>query len=106
LAGETCVTLGYAAGVLRSDEHCMFDEPWCTDHICDNRIDDQANGYVDCDDLVCLNQLDCSGEACGDAQDNDGDDMTDALRITTEPNGPILCLQAEKTRIHPLAGET
>lgn len=57
LDGETCVSLGYDAGNLGCNPNCRgFDVSECYTavEICDNGIDDDKNGFVDCYDLGCM----------------------------------------------------
>jgi hypothetical protein len=45
--------------------------------ICDDGIDNNGNGFVDCDDWDCSNDPACHESNCGDGVDNDGDGDTD-----------------------------
>lgn len=45
--------------------------------ICDNGIDDDGDGFTDCDDLDCENSTSCKETECSDGVDNDGDGFTD-----------------------------
>jgi len=46
--------------------------------VCNNGVDDDGDGLVDCDDPSCFGQTSCTSEAnCGDGQDNDADGSTD-----------------------------
>ncbi len=49
--------------------------------ICDNGIDDDRDGYVDCDDQDCWNHPHCTGnpaeEICDNGMDDDGDGLVD-----------------------------
>ncbi len=49
--------------------------------VCDNGLDDDADGLVDCDDLDCLGTPDCVGPGveanCTNGIDDDGDGQTD-----------------------------
>jgi len=53
------------------------------DEICDNEIDDDNNGFTDCDDWACTGNVACpakaenTNELCGDTLDNDEDGLTD-----------------------------
>ena len=53
------------------------------DEICDNDIDDDGNGFTDCDDFACTGNIACPGKAentdelCSDTIDNDEDGLTD-----------------------------
>lgn len=46
------------------------------DEICNDGIDNDQDGDIDCDDSDCLGDPSC-GEICGDGLDNDGDGDTD-----------------------------
>jgi hypothetical protein len=48
--------------------------------ICDNEVDDDDDGAVDCDDTDCTNNASCLPESiCDDGEDNDNDGLTDCL---------------------------
>ena len=44
--------------------------------VCDDGIDDDGNGYTDCEDFACADDEACA-EDCTDGIDNDGDGYTD-----------------------------
>lgn len=58
--------------------------------ICDNRVDDDADGTVDCQDTECKDFGGCIGqpEACTDGLDNDLDDAVDCTD-TDCTNNPV-----------------
>lgn len=45
--------------------------------ICDNGVDDNGNGHIDCDDWDCEDDPACKETDCADNLDNDGDGDTD-----------------------------
>jgi len=45
--------------------------------ICDNGIDEQGDGWVDCADADCIGSEACQTETCTDGVDNDGDGDVD-----------------------------
>lgn len=46
--------------------------------ICNNNIDDDGDGLIDCDDSDCTNDSDCEGtEICNNNIDDDGDGLVD-----------------------------
>lgn len=47
-----------------------------TDEICDNGVDDDDDGDVDCDDADCADSLDCGG-TCGDGALDEGEECDD-----------------------------
>ena len=53
--------------------HCVRAETY---EICDNNIDDDFDGDIDCDDEACLNAAACQ-EICNNNQDDDEDGDTD-----------------------------
>ena len=56
------------------DDVCDGDDGGSTDvEDCDNGVDDDGDGYVDCDDFDC----NCGSEICDDGIDNDGDSYID-----------------------------
>lgn len=54
---------------------------WDTEstEVCDNGIDDDSNGLVDCEDSGCLQDAACAELDCSDGTDNDQDGMLDCL---------------------------
>ena len=47
------------------------------DEICDDGLDNNGNGAIDCLDLACLGDAGCVAEICDDGLDNDGDSDAD-----------------------------
>jgi hypothetical protein len=48
--------------------------------ICNNNIDDDLDGFIDCDDNDCLDFIDCSEESveiCNNSIDDDSDGFID-----------------------------
>ncbi len=59
---------------------CNGDECQGPPEICDNGIDDDADGDIDCNDGDCVGDQNCGGDPeteCFDGLDNDGDSLTD-----------------------------
>ncbi|MDY0000637.1 MAG: hypothetical protein RBU30_05025, partial [Polyangia bacterium] len=48
-----------------------------TEEICDNGIDDDGDGLVDCDDPGCAGEAGCLVEDCDNGVDDDGDNLVD-----------------------------
>jgi len=48
-----------------------------TGEICDNKIDDNSNGKIDCDDPDCKTNPACMETICNDGKDDEGDDLID-----------------------------
>ncbi len=46
---------------------------------CENEVDDDGDGLVDCLDPDCSFTPNCASEICGDGIDNEGDGLTDCL---------------------------
>ena len=49
----------------------------CTPEICDNQIDDNGDGLIDCQDPQCQNVLHCQPEICDNQIDDNGDGLID-----------------------------
>ena len=47
--------------------------------LCGNLIDDNGDGFIDCDDARCSAELFCQAEDCDDRVDNDGDFLVDCF---------------------------
>lgn len=79
--GASCVSLGFGGGQLGCDASCTVVTSGCTTaaEVCDNNVDDDDDGYVDCSDADCLSDEACGGspEVCNDGQDNDLDGYVD-----------------------------
>ena len=86
--GNTCRTLLYLSGYLLCSDICLLDDTWCTNNQCENRFDDNGNGWVDCDDPKCSGRFGCPVEVCGDGVDNDGNGMTDCSDVACMANAP------------------
>jgi hypothetical protein len=60
---------------------CANDEsvtaPVVDPELCDNGIDDDADGLIDCDDPDCVNDPNCTPELCDNGTDDDGDGLID-----------------------------
>lgn len=68
--GEDCLSLGWAGGKLKCSDSCVIDTSGCTEQpteICDNDVDDDGDGAVDCVDLDCAADPAC-GPMCGNAK--------------------------------------
>lgn len=73
----TCQDLGYVSGTLACALDCTFEVSGCRCEDCHNRLDDDGDGAVDCDDPDCLGVDGCPTEQCTDGIDNDGNGMAD-----------------------------
>ena len=51
--------------------------PGAPPEICADAMDNDRDGWTDCDDPQCRALPECGGEVCGDGKDNDGDFMAD-----------------------------
>jgi hypothetical protein len=73
LGGASCVSEGFAGGVLQCAPNCVFSTVACVVlSQCNNGLDDDEDGLFDTDDPGCLNGTDAeeffSLESCGDVQ--------------------------------------
>lgn len=62
--------------------------------MCGNGIDDDGDGYFDCDDFDCTGVNPCGPESCTNGRDDDGDtfvDCDDFDCIGVNPCGPESC---------------
>jgi len=80
--GITCVSLGYAGGQLQCSSDCQLDTSGCSQgqaEECDNEIDDDGDGFIDCDDADCYSDPACGGssEICNNGIDDDNDGYVD-----------------------------
>ncbi len=101
LGGETCQSLGFAGGTLLCAQECTFDTSQCYasgGEICNNDLDDDGDGLVDCEDpdcfqvpgacSICGNGILETGEECDDGNTVDGDGCSSDCRIE-QPSGEI-----------------
>ncbi len=63
IGGVSCTDIGYDGGVLGCTPGCEFDESVCADEVCDDGIDNDLDGFVDCQDSDCAARASCN---CGD----------------------------------------
>jgi hypothetical protein len=81
LGGQTCVSLGYDYGTLSCASNCQFNVAYCvnisTGEICNNGIDDDGNGAVDCFDDACFSDPFCRIAVCGDGFCDPGETHAD-----------------------------
>jgi len=68
-------------GLVDCDDPYCFRFPACIQEICDNGIDDNGNGLVDCEDPACADALNCQPEICNDGIDNNGNGFIDCRDI-------------------------
>ena len=49
----------------------------CSELICDDFVDNDGDGWTDCDDPDCFGNPACTEQICDDGLDNDGDGYVD-----------------------------
>lgn len=73
LGGHSCETIGFEGGSLSCAGDCTLDTSGCDGsavEICDDELDNDGDGYTDCDDSDCATHSHCTN--CGNgAIDND-----------------------------------
>lgn len=57
--------------------NCSSDDKNPKVEICNNGIDDDGDGFIDCEDFDCENSPDCLTEICDNGIDDDGDGFID-----------------------------
>lgn len=81
LGGNDCKKLGFVGGKLGCKADCMLDSSACISaEACDNAIDDDKDGHIDCSDLDCFGKMGCVSAQevfCDDFLDNDKDGLVD-----------------------------
>jgi hypothetical protein len=79
--------LGLGVGLAGCGDSSPIDDP---DEVCDNGLDDDDNGAIDCDDSACAEDEGCLStdppceprtEYCEDGFDNDGNGETDCADL-------------------------
>jgi len=64
-------------GLVDCDDPYCFAFPACIIEICDDGIDNNGNGLIDCEDPACEDALICQPEICNDGIDNNGNGFID-----------------------------
>lgn len=67
--GKTCLTYGYTSGTLFCYSNCQANLSACSSgsgEICNNNVDDNGNGAIDCMDDACWTDPNCRPIVCGD----------------------------------------
>jgi hypothetical protein len=78
LNNQSCQTQGFGGGTLACNGSCGFNTSGCANEVCNDNIDNDFDGQIDCADANCTNNNACNeiGE-CNDNTDNDNDGQTD-----------------------------
>ncbi len=98
LGGRSCVTMGFVTGALAC-RNCLIDTSGCSHtqpESCNNGVDDDQDGKIDCADSDCSNSISC---LCGNhVIDNnelcDGSMLPGGLTCESEgfPGGTLKCM--------------
>ena len=96
LGGKRCTDFGFNRGLLTCNDDCTFHMESCwNSEICDNGIDDDDNGLIDCDDPACDGANGCP--KCGDGildhphEQCDGDIVPVSCQARGYPLGEARC---------------
>jgi len=65
-------------------QSCKSDDGNPQVEICDDGIDNDGDGFIDCEDLDCESNQNCLVEICNDGIDNDGDGFIDCEDLDCE----------------------
>ena len=66
-----------ADGFTDCDDFDCNDDPACMENDCEDGVDNDGDGFTDCEDFDCTLDPACQEDDCGDGVDNDGDGYTD-----------------------------
>ncbi|MFD0932355.1 hypothetical protein ACFQ0R_07050 [Psychroflexus salinarum] len=64
-------------GLVDCDDMSCSSNRFCFESNCDDGIDNDEDGFTDCEDLDCEDFQECLIERCIDGVDNDGDGLID-----------------------------
>ncbi len=64
-------------GFFDCDDFDCLEDPSCIPEICDDFVDNDGDGLFDCDDPECTNDPVCIPEICDNGIDDDGDTFFD-----------------------------
>lgn len=64
-------------GFIDCEDNDCESEAICAVEICNDGIDNDEDGYTDCEDIDCDSDPSCAVEICDDGIDNDNDGFTD-----------------------------
>ncbi|MFA5624886.1 MAG: trypsin-like serine protease [Bradymonadales bacterium] len=64
-------------GLIDCDDPQCAGSVYCKTEICDNEIDDNANGLIDCDDPQCAGSAYCKTEICNNKIDDNANGLID-----------------------------
>ena len=99
LGGASCESLGFAGGTLACGALCRFDDADCARlEDCENGLDDDGNGAVDCEDDACRGAPPCP--YCGDGILNQPEEACDGGAVEAScadfgyPLGNVSCSTA------------
>ena len=77
----------------------------CPAEICDDRIDNDGDGAVDCADPDCIGSPACPLEICGNCIDDDGDGLVDYEDADCCDQSSALGLKKLRFRTKPVVGK-
>ena len=72
ITGDNLVNVSDLLSVINHWGPCPISQ-----EICDDKRDNDCDGFIDCDDPDCAGQSGCAVEICDDGKDNDGDGLVD-----------------------------
>ena len=99
--GDACTS-----DVCGADKSCQITSiPGCPAEICDDRIDNDGDGAVDCADTDCAGNAACTPELCGNCLDDDGDGDVDYEDADCCDNASNLDLRRMAVRTKPVGGK-
>lgn len=87
---KTCQSLGYTGGVLACKDDCYFELTDCQGEpveICDDGLDNDADGATDCDDNDCAQDVACITCGNGEIEDDEECDTGQFNGLTCQDFG-------------------
>src|SRR5207248_1198608 len=99
--GDSCTTDSCTAGVCVGTSHC-------TPEVCDDGIDNDGDGLVDCSDPDCATFPACEPphEICGNCIDDDGNGLTDFEDPACCEQSSTFPMVVKKGRLRPRGSAT
>ena len=86
-------------GKIDCDDESCKTHPACMETVCDDGKDDEGDGLVDCDDPDCKTNPACMETVCDDGKDDEGDGLIDCDDPDCEKNWRCMMPKKEKPEV-------
>jgi len=86
-------------GKIDCDDESCKTNPACMETVCDDGKDDEGDGLIDCDDPDCKTNPACMETVCDDGKDDEGDGLIDCDDPDCEKNWRCMMPKKEKPEV-------